>query len=118
MPFDLCDCPALAYNGGMDYESDTGEVQTARARFPTSGISLLALREVLQAVKKLVIDKAALRCGDLITLRQVASLFVFGFMLVITIAIAWPERVVANALANMNRARRNIHYPPQTQTVP
>ena len=108
----------LAYNVTMHLPGDITSMDGSAVTLPLSGKWFLMIREFVRAIKKLVIDKKALRRGDLITLRQIASLFVFGLMLVIAIAIAWPELVIANALANINRAQQNTHYPPQTQTVP
>lgn len=76
------------------------------------------MHEVLLAIKKLVKDKIALRRGDLGTLQQMVSLFVFMMMLVTRPIIGWRERAVTNALASIIRAQRSLRKPPQSWSAP
>ena len=87
-------------------------------KFPASGTVLLAISEVLSAIKRLIPDKSALRRGDLQTLRQIVSLFVFMMVLLIRLVIARRERAVARALASILWAERNLRHPPQTWAAP
>ena len=102
----------------MEHRGDIVEDRTGAASWPTSGSILLAMHEVLSAIKRLVKDKTALRRGDLVTLRQMVSLFVFMMMLVTRPIIGWRERAVTNALASTIRARRSLRKPPESWSAP
>jgi hypothetical protein len=88
------------------------------ATFSMSDAAFLAMRDFLSAFKKLLPDRAALRRGNLDTIRQIVSLFVFVSMLIIRAVIRCRERVAAATVSSVVWVRRNLRHPPQAWAAP
>lgn len=102
----------------MEAPGDIRDDQTVASIFPTSGTVLLALRDILSAITRLVPDMDALRRGDLGRLRQIASLMVFAMMLLMRVVLGWRERAAAITHGIISWAERNLRHPPATWAAP
>lgn len=110
---------ALFYIRLMDRLIAIDEDHEAGATSPPLSLAVIkAIGELLAVAAQFVAAKAALRRGDLETLRRTMPLAALALMFSIRLTVRWGELVRRVVGANVARARRKLHYPPQTWAAP